>query len=168
MSELLSSLNPLALALLAWLGKALHAALIADGRGVVRTMDDLQTEDALARRLSDGGIRLVAEREDRIVAEGSVRRLPATLLAHVGILAMGVHPDSQRRGIGRAMLESLVARAETAGVIRLELYTRSDNDRAQALYRGAGFEAEGVRKRLVRTADGRFVDDVIMVRFLDR
>lgn len=145
----------------------LHAALIADGRGVVRTMEDLPTEATLALRLSGGGIHILAEHRGRIVAEGSVTRLPATLLAHVGVLAMGVHPDSQRRGFGRAILEALVTRAQSTGVIRLELHTRGDNDRAQALYRGAGFEVEGVRKRLVRKADGDFVDDLVMVRFLD-
>jgi ribosomal protein S18 acetylase RimI-like enzyme len=46
-----------------------------------------------------------------------------------------------------------------------ELYTRQDNDRARALYESEGFVIESTRARFIRLPDGRYVDDLVYVRF---
>lgn len=51
------------------------------------------------------------------------------------------------------------------GLHRLELYVRSDNERALGLYLSLGFETESVRRDFVRLDDGSFLDDLCMVRF---
>lgn len=50
-----------------------------------------------------------------------------------------VRPELRRRGIGKALLEYVVAQAKAAGALRVMLLTDGDNAAAQALYRKAGF-----------------------------
>jgi ribosomal protein S18 acetylase RimI-like enzyme len=50
-----------------------------------------------------------------------------------------VRPEYRRQGIGKALLEFVLAQARAEGALRVTLLTDADNERAQALYRKAGF-----------------------------
>ncbi len=50
-----------------------------------------------------------------------------------------VRPEHRRKGIGKALLEFVVAQARAEGALRVMLLTDGDNARAQALYRKMGF-----------------------------
>jgi ribosomal protein S18 acetylase RimI-like enzyme len=50
-----------------------------------------------------------------------------------------VHPEHRRKGIGKALLEHVIAQARAEGALRVMLLTDGDNTRAQALYRELGF-----------------------------
>lgn len=56
-----------------------------------------------------------------------------------------VRPDLRGRGIGRALLGHVTARARADGVLRITLLTDPDNERAHALYRSLGFEFSAMR-----------------------
>lgn len=151
---------------------ALDLAVLRDGRGVVRGPDELPTVDAMAGRIRDhlrgtrsgeqGGM-WVAEQDGVVVGEGTVHRLAPSLVAHVALVALQVHPGAQRQGHGRALLRTLLDWCD-ARVHRVELYVRGDNHRAIALYASEGFVLEGRRVDFVRLPDGTFVDDLVMGR----
>ncbi|MGQ0480142.1 MAG: ribosomal protein S18-alanine N-acetyltransferase [Pseudonocardia sp.] len=62
---------------------------------------------------------------------------------------IGVHPDMQRRGVGRRLLGGLLQRADVwRATVFLEV--RTDNEAAHALYRDTGFEVVGVRRGYYR------------------
>jgi GNAT superfamily N-acetyltransferase len=50
-----------------------------------------------------------------------------------------VHPEERKRGIGEALLKHVVAQARAEGILRIPLLTDMQNERAQAMYRRAGF-----------------------------
>jgi ribosomal protein S18 acetylase RimI-like enzyme len=50
-----------------------------------------------------------------------------------------VHPDERKRGIGEALLKHVVEQARAEGILRITLLTDMQNERAQAMYRRAGF-----------------------------
>jgi ribosomal protein S18 acetylase RimI-like enzyme len=50
-----------------------------------------------------------------------------------------VRPECRRRGIGKTLMEFVVAQARAEGALRVMLLTDGDNERAQALYRKVGF-----------------------------
>jgi GNAT superfamily N-acetyltransferase len=50
-----------------------------------------------------------------------------------------VRPEYRRQGIGKALLEHVIAQARAEGALRVMLLTDGDNERAQALYRKMGF-----------------------------
>ena len=65
--------------------------------------------------------------------------------AHVTNIA--VLPEYRGRGIGMALTESLLQYASNLGVVYATLEVRRSNEAAKRMYRAAGFEYVGVRKR---------------------
>lgn len=64
----------------------------------------------------------------------------------VDIHNIAVHPDFRRQGIGRLLLEQVVAAARRQERVRVTLDVRFSNTSAQSLYRSFGFAARGLRK----------------------
>lgn len=154
---------------------ALERALAAAGDGVVVTVDQVRDATAEAHRIdamyrdwSAGAASMiaVAELAGAVVAHASLRQLAPARCRHVGVLAIGVAAAARRRGVAAALLGYLVDHAAACGLERLELTVRADNAPAHALYRRLGFVRESTRARFVRLDDGRYVDDLVMVRFL--
>ena len=50
-----------------------------------------------------------------------------------------VHPDERKRGIGESLLKHVIEQARAEGILRITLLTDMQNERAQAMYRRAGF-----------------------------
>ncbi|MDC3955489.1 GNAT family N-acetyltransferase [Polyangium jinanense] len=156
----------------------LERAIVKARQGIVKypdelpddptTYGDLQIRAGMAA--TDGSaFCMVAEEEGRgIVAEASILRLTLRMVRHVAVLGIGVHPDAQGIGLGRALLEALLGwvrdhrDADGGRIRRVELHVRADNPRAVALYRSLGFQEEGSRRGLIRRDDGNFVDDIGM------
>lgn len=67
---------------------------------------------------------------------------------------IAVHPDASGRGLGQLLLREVVAESRRIGAARCVLDVATDNDRAIALYRGAGF-AEVGRADVEDAAAGR-------------
>ncbi len=61
-----------------------------------------------------------------------------------------VHPDQRRHGIGGQLLAYVVEQARAEGVLRITLLTDMQNERAQALYRRAGFVGSPLRPMRLR------------------
>lgn len=76
------------------------------------------------------------------------------------ILTLGVLPGMRRVGIGRALLDAVVARGgRRVGSIVLEV--AADNEAARRLYNMAGFFRVGTRPRYYRR-DGGAIDALIL------
>ena len=65
-----------------------------------------------------------------------------------------VHPDERKRGIGEALLKHVVAQARADGVLRITLLTDMQNERAQAMYRRAGFVGSPMRPMRLKVRQG--------------
>ena len=50
-----------------------------------------------------------------------------------------MRPQHRRKGIGKDLLEYVIAQARAEGALRVMLLTDGDNASAQALYRKSGF-----------------------------
>ena len=89
----------------------------------------------------------VAREGERVVAMASLLYTVST--AEGGRAALFedlvVRPEHRGRGVGKALLGHVIEQARGDGILRLTLLTDADNDRAQALYRKAGFSASPMR-----------------------
>ncbi len=107
---------------------------------------------------------IVAEHEGRIVGVAGLHHNPRPRQRHVASLGMSVRDDARGRGIGAALLDALLDLGERwLGILRFELEVYSDNAAALRLYRGRGFEVEGVA-RAYAMRDGALVDVLRMAR----
>jgi [ribosomal protein S18]-alanine N-acetyltransferase len=95
---------------------------------------------------------------------GWIGEIDATIVAHgvmsvaVGecqIFNLGVHPDWQRRGLGRQMLRHLLTLARRREATTAFLEVRVSNTAALALYRSEGFCEIGCRRNYYPAPKGR-------------
>lgn len=79
-------------------------------------------------------------------------------IRHRGDVGMTVRKDFWGIGIGSRLMDALLDWARCSGVVtKLDLQVRTDNERAQRLYRGKGFVLEGTLSRQLQI-DGRYYD----------
>lgn len=112
----------------------------------------------------NGDFTLGAWRGDRLVGAITCERDPRSKVRHTGhIVGTMVTIDQQSRGVGRALLDALIARASAdAELHQLTLSVTAGNRVALRLYESVGFTRYGVLPRAIRVG-GRFLDKDLMV-----
>lgn len=106
-----------------------------------------------------GGFGLIARMFDRGLAGLDAMRGVGFALCRVvrdesELLSIGVNATYRRRGIGAALMRASMERCRERGARVMFLEVAVDNDDAQSLYRGFGFEAVGRREDYYARADG--------------
>ena len=81
------------------------------------------------------------------------------------LLNLCVHPNAQRLGYGRRLLNALMLRASDAGADKIFLEVRPSNQVALRLYASVGFEQVGIRPAYYQAENGR-EDAVILAAAL--
>ena len=82
------------------------------------------------------------------VACGAVSARPV----YAGVVehSVYVHPDARGRGVGRLLLDRLIASTERAGIWTIQSGVFPENTASLALHLAAGFRAIGVREKVGR------------------
>lgn len=75
-----------------------------------------------------------------------------------------VEVSARGRGVGRALLEALIAETEAAGLWTLQAGVLADNLASLALHERVGFRRVGVQRRLGQDRTGRWRDVVLLER----
>ncbi len=85
---------------------------------------------------------------------------------HKGLLwTMYVRSDARKSGLGKILVAAVLDHAR-GRVEMVQLTVVSENEAARRLYEAMGFVAYGHEKRALKH-DGRYYDEVLMVKFLD-
>lgn len=88
-------------------------------------------------------------------------------LAHHGTFGISVHADWRGRGVGTALIRTLLDWAAAhPSIEKVCLGVWASNPGAQSLYRRLGFVEEGRSSRHFRIAPGDYVDDLSMSIFV--
>jgi ribosomal-protein-alanine acetyltransferase len=129
------------------------AAMVAIERA---SFSDPWTPAALASTLRYDHMRvLVAEERgelDRDGAGGAVGYVVAMVAGQEAEIAdLAVSPTARRRGIGRALLDRLLAELAATRVEAVFLEVRESNEGARALYESRGFRGIGRRRGYYRS-----------------
>jgi len=81
----------------------------------------------------------------------------------VADLSVYVDPSAQGRGVGRALLEHLIAAADGGDIWTLQAGVFPENEASLALHRSCGFRVVGTRER-IGELDGVWRDVVLLER----
>ncbi len=110
-----------------------------------------------------GRVVLVARQDGRIVGTAQLAiDTPANQPHRADVSKVLVHPDRRRRGIARALMAALEARAGTLGRRLLTLDTRT-GDAAEPLYRSLGYQVVGVIPGYCRDPFGDRLDSTTIM-----
>ncbi|ASU85617.1 ribosomal-protein-alanine N-acetyltransferase [Nocardiopsis gilva YIM 90087] len=126
------------------------APVIALERGLFPK--DAWTEAMLRGEMAEASRHYVVAQEGEggaIVGYAGLRAVPP----QGDVQTIAVAESHWRRGIGSTLLTELINEAGKRGVTDLFLEVRSDNPRAQELYRHFGFTEIGIRRRYYQDAD---------------
>lgn len=130
---------------------------------------DLRTPDERRQWLAARGPRhpvVVATLGDRVIGWGSLNPFSARrAYDHVADFSVYVERASRGHGVGRRLLERLIALAGDRGFHKMVLSTFPFNEAGVALYERMGFRRVGIYREMGRL-DGRWVDTLIMEKLL--
>lgn len=137
--------------------------------GFVRMEDEINA-DYVAKSLGRGvkggvAIGAIDRASQKIVGAITARKLGLKVFDHVlSGLIIGVHPEFQRRGIGRRLFLDFLEHIQTErpDILRVELIARESYSRQIEFYESVGFRREGLFDRRIRRSDGTFEADVPM------
>lgn len=115
--------------------------------------------------LRDGAVHFVALSNDVVIGWCDLRPKKPVAQRHSAVLGMGLVQGWRGWGLGTRLLASTLEAATGRGVARAELFVRSDNTPAVALYRRFGFLVEGTCRDYLRV-DGVSYDALLMARRL--
>lgn len=115
-----------------------------------------------AGRLTDH--RLVAVEDGRVVGWAALSQVSARE-CYAGVVEHSVYvaEDARGQGVGRALLEALIASAETAGIWTIQTSIFPENRASIALHEGLGFRVVGHRERIGKL-DGGWRDTMLLER----
>jgi len=109
---------------------------------------------------------VVATTDGQVVGWGSLNAFnPRPAYDNVVDLSVYVERGWRGRGVGRVLLQHLLARAKTLGYHKMVLATFPYNEAGVTLYKTMGFTTVGVYHEQGQL-DGRWVDVLIMERLL--
>lgn len=130
----------------------------------LRSAESYRSRLGIAPDGTPRGFTLGAFDGDRLVGALTIEREPRRKIRHIGhLVGMMVARDRQCGGIGRALLDSGVARArEDDELHQITLSVTASNPAAVRLYERAGFVRYGRLPRAIRVGD-RFLDKDLMV-----
>jgi L-amino acid N-acyltransferase YncA len=139
----------------------IYAAGIATGNATFET-EAPEWEDWDADHRDD--LRYVAVDADRIVGWVAVTNV-SDRCCYAGVVENSVYvdPDTQGRGVGRALLGALIDAATAAGIWTVQTGIFPENTASVALHQACGFRVVGRRERIGQL-DGVWRDVLLMER----
>jgi L-amino acid N-acyltransferase YncA len=75
-----------------------------------------------------------------------------------------VHEQARGQGLGRRLLDALLASAEAGGIWTVQTGIFPENEASIALHQACGFRVVGTRERIGKDPDGRWRDVVLLER----
>jgi L-amino acid N-acyltransferase YncA len=113
-------------------------------------------------------LRLAAEADGEVVGWAALAPY-SSRECYRGVAESSVYvaERARRRGVGRALMERLVAESERAGFWTLQAGVFPENEESLALHERVGFRVVGVRERIGRL-DGEWKDVVLLERRSER
>jgi L-amino acid N-acyltransferase YncA len=110
---------------------------------------------------------LVVEVDGEVAAWGSLNSFnPRRAYDHVADFSLYVDRAWRGRGVGRRLLDALIARARALGYHKLVLSAFPWNEAGMTVYRRAGFREVGIYREQ-GLLDGRWADTIVMEKILE-
>ncbi|MFE8699790.1 GNAT family N-acetyltransferase [Cytobacillus sp. FJAT-54145] len=109
---------------------------------------------------------LVAETDGKIIGYSRCVGNDLKRFLHKAEFGLGVLKDFWGYGVGKNLMKETISWADVNGIKKIVLYgVLETNERGIELYKGLGFEIEGLLKRDRILSDGKYYNTYIMARY---
>ena len=141
--------------------------------GLSRSEDEMSkkhVESFILRSLKNGLEFVIVDKahENKIIGDIHCCKLEPKVFNHIfSELTIAIHPDYQKKGLGKKLFETLLnyITASRRDILRVELIVAESNKTAQKMYEGLGFIAEGRLEKRISFADKKTEADIPMAWF---
>jgi len=146
---------------------ALYLKVAENPRGIARTVEEIDASyisNLFESVEKNDGLFLVGLDNRKIVAAILASKYGLKIFDHIlSNLTVLVHPNFQGKGFGKQLFLAFleIIKNERPDILRVELESRSSNQKSLGLYRSIGFQQEGVMKNKTRNLDGGFEDSLL-------
>ncbi|WP_080055234.1 GNAT family N-acetyltransferase [Spirosoma aerolatum] len=146
----------------------LHREVARISQGIARTEPEITEAyiETLIQTTARQGLMLVAIIDsEAVIAEIHASKYGLRIFDHILTgLTIAVHPAYQGKGIGKKLFQAFLDNVQQLfpEVSRVELESRSSNQKSIGLYQRLGFELEGRMKHKTRNQDGSYEDSLLM------
>jgi ribosomal protein S18 acetylase RimI-like enzyme len=138
--------------------------------GLLRSLPEEIDDDAFSQRIAflespghRGRYVVAVDERDAPLGHALLEPMSLAQNSHVFRLTIVVHPGHTNRGVGRALMNDLLQWADRdQRVEKIALLVRATNSRAIHLYRSCGFVEDGRLEKVLKLADGQYIDDLSM------
>ena len=107
---------------------------------------------------------LLDDRFTHLTGDARAFALVREIAGEAELLTIATHPDHQRQGHGRRLMEAWMRNAAQRGATTAFLEVAEDNAAARALYLACGFGLVGIRKAYYPRQKAAAVDALLMKR----
>jgi GNAT superfamily N-acetyltransferase len=119
------------------------------------------------RSLNSNKVTLLSFHKDKIVGTATlILKEPKSRDSHVASFGVAVHPNFQRKGLGKQLIAALEQIARDQGIKKIEVNFYEGNP-AAALYQSLNYDFEGRRLKKGRLNDGTYVDEILLSKFIN-
>ena len=146
--------------------------ILADSPYLITTPEEFkqtegQQQEWLAEMSEDANkLALVAEQDGEIIGFLDFHNGNRIRNRHQGSFGMSVKREYRSNGVGKALLNVLLEWAqENSTIEKISLEVFSENAGAIALYKNAGFDMEGIKRKSVKT-DAGYCNLFLMAKFV--
>ena len=150
--------------------QALYLEVSQNRKGIARSPEEIS--DAYVLNIlncpTNGGLHLVGFEDGKMIAEIHAEKYGLGIFDHIlSGLTIVVHPEYQGKGYGKKIFEHFlkVIESQRTDIYRVELESRSSNEKSIKLYESLGFQKEGLMLKKTRNFDGSFEDSVMFSWF---
>ncbi len=125
-------------------------------------------KEFIANALNDqNGVMLTCFVEGKLAGNCQIAFRTGAKTRHRASVAIALLQEYWNLGIGTKMFEEMFRVAEErGGIYQIELEFIEGNNRARALYEKMGFRITGTKPNAIKTKDGLFVNEYMMVKQL--
>jgi RimJ/RimL family protein N-acetyltransferase len=148
------------------------STIFQESKYLVTTLDDFQMDaerekQFIASLLDDNNkIMLVAKHNNQIIGTLDFSNGRKKKIQHTGAFGMSVKTEFRSKGVGHALLMTLLDWAEQNETIeRVELEVFASNAPAIHLYKKLGFVEEGIKKNYIKW-NNEYEDIILMAKLL--
>jgi len=115
------------------------------------------------RQIESGArVALMAERDGRMVAYGSLNKRPVYWQRHLGEIRTVVSKSERGSGLGRFLAEQMFSTARDMGLTKIVAQMAREQDGARRMFQRLGFTAEALLADWIQDRDGKQHDLVLM------